>query len=716
MRIGNLVLFEQAQAPPTDEIGYAANAFYSANQFERYNPDALIGRKGAGIYRKMLRDDQLKSLSAFLKGATLARGFDFEIDEEHPDAERQKEFAAWARAMLQGSLRGSWLDAMWQLQTAHDFGFAMAEKIYQPWEYGGRSWWGLRKIKLRPFDTFRFTTDKHGNLEKVTQHAAGEDIDIAPARFIHYVNQTEIDEQYGQSDLRECYRAWWSKDLTHKFQNIFLERMSGGFVWIRVIKALSAGDKNALDDLLKALQSGSAFRIPQGVEFNVEFPEANNNFESAIAQHDKAMAKALLVPNLLGISEQGQTGSYSQSQTQLEAFFFTLDARAQRLAEALTEQLFRDLARWNFGIDSPPYAPLPMTEQAKMELAKTYGTIVQQGGIQPDLDAENYARELINFPAREEGDAPARPAAPEGKGGVSAEAAPTADATADMAEGSTWLGRVNFDQMEKGSMRLEERTADALGEGMLDVQEYLNKLVPGLLAGSPVAAVTIPKRLKQPLQRSLLRGLRRGWSLGELNAARELPVTGQEKIAAEFADAALEDGMQFLTDRSFTSVGTLTEDTLKRFREVIMEAIKSGKSIRETVAELDAALGEFIPTVDAAGRVVNRAARLETIARTTIFEAINEGRMDFFTQPDLEGYVEAFEYSAIIDSRTSDICDGLDGFIAPIDDPIWKDIKPPNHFNCRSILVPITVEDQWSASGKPGAEPAEGFGTSRSQT
>jgi SPP1 gp7 family putative phage head morphogenesis protein len=48
------------------------------------------------------------------------------------------------------------------------------------------------------------------------------------------------------------------------------------------------------------------------------------------------------------------------------------------------------------------------------------------------------------------------------------------------------------------------------------------------------------------------------------------------------------------------------------------------------------------------------------------------------------------EYSAVIDSKTSEICKPLDGIIAPVEDPIWKKVAPLNHFNCRCLLRPIS--------------------------
>lgn len=50
------------------------------------------------------------------------------------------------------------------------------------------------------------------------------------------------------------------------------------------------------------------------------------------------------------------------------------------------------------------------------------------------------------------------------------------------------------------------------------------------------------------------------------------------------------------------------------------------------------------------------------------------------------------EYSAVIDENTSDICEPLNGIIAPVDDPIWDTISPLNHFNCRCLIMQVDTE------------------------
>ena len=101
--------------------------------------------------------------------------------------------------------------------------------------------------------------------------------------------------------------------------------------------------------------------------------------------------------------------------------------------------------------------------------------------------------------------------------------------------------------------------------------------------------------------------------------------------------------------------------------------------------------------------------RINTIIRTNTFEAINEARYSYFTDDKLNGFVQALEYSAILDSRTTQICQHLDGTIHAASSDVWKNYRPPNHYNCRSLLIPVTQIDQWSEDAQPDIEPQQGF-------
>lgn len=44
------------------------------------------------------------------------------------------------------------------------------------------------------------------------------------------------------------------------------------------------------------------------------------------------------------------------------------------------------------------------------------------------------------------------------------------------------------------------------------------------------------------------------------------------------------------------------------------------------------------------------------------------------------------EFIAIEDNHTSALCRSLNGVIRPVDDPLWAQFYPPNHYNCRSTV------------------------------
>src|SRR6185295_12763214 len=149
-------------------------------------------------------------------------------------------------------------------------------------------------------------------------------------------------------------------------------------------------------------------------------------------------------------------------------------------------------------------------------------------------------------------------------------------------------------------------------------------------------------------------------------------------------------------------------------RQVIWDRLVSrGFTSREAVLETEEDAGVVRALKDTWGVSEKQtAAYLDTLARTNLFEAMNEARYAEFTDPELGDFVVALEYSAILDDRTTDICESLNGSVYSADSDEWNNIRPPNHFNCRSVLVPITAVDGWDGreSPKPTVQPQKGFG------
>ena len=83
---------------------------------------------------------------------------------------------------------------------------------------------------------------------------------------------------------------------------------------------------------------------------------------------------------------------------------------------------------------------------------------------------------------------------------------------------------------------------------------------------------------------------------------------------------------------------------------------------------------------------------LQTEYNTAVGQAQNANLwLEFEKDKKLFPYLK---YSAVIDSRTSQICKPLDGIIRKVDDPIWSKYSPLNHFNCRCTLEKISIEEE----------------------
>lgn len=77
-----------------------------------------------------------------------------------------------------------------------------------------------------------------------------------------------------------------------------------------------------------------------------------------------------------------------------------------------------------------------------------------------------------------------------------------------------------------------------------------------------------------------------------------------------------------------------------------------------------------------------------TIFRTNVQSAYNAGAYQQRNDPAVRKRRPFWQFRAIQDARTSDLCRPLDGIVRPADDPWWKTHTPPLHHQC---FVPGTI-------------------------
>lgn len=69
--------------------------------------------------------------------------------------------------------------------------------------------------------------------------------------------------------------------------------------------------------------------------------------------------------------------------------------------------------------------------------------------------------------------------------------------------------------------------------------------------------------------------------------------------------------------------------------------------------------------------------------------AYESGRARGWRMTPIQEKLWGLRYSAILDTRTTTLCRGLDGTVLPLGHPFFEQWTPPNHFNCRSCVIEV---------------------------
>lgn len=800
-------------------------AYETADTFgPRYNQDSLIGRKGYAIYSQMLQDEQVKAVVQFRRDAILSPGWELRYSPGSAlSAEEQARRIEIITAIL-ARMRGAFSDALTAICLGQAYGFSMTEKVYDQFEMpDGTAVAGLNCLLPRPVDTFYFTVDAWGVLQKVEQRINARTIEVDISKFIHYVHNPQEDRFYGESDLRAAHRAWYAKGETLKLYLQYLARFAGGFAALSQDAdcALSptSPDYLKLQSMLSNFRSTMGVILPKGVKLELHSPATTSEYRDAMVLFDMQVAKALLVPNLLGVSHTGETGSYAQSQTQLEAFFWTLQADTLRLEDCLTEQLIADLCRrnWDDG-EVPQFKFKPLSQETTKWVIDKWAALLGAGAVTGTTKDETRLRDLLDFPVREDDDKDevidARISVEEGRfvtevcdkvsaGTLPAEgakallrastalSAESIDAIVDSIEVveqreeldddskpapgvssglpnssgeppesndqppgagastkgkkaafSLALARVDFSVLAQRAAVVSESTVPLIARGMARaVRRLLSDERLGELLDQDVQDIgelRIDGGDIGKIKATLKDTLARAWRVGQDAARREVMKAAENKAEMTTTFAALKDNVRdvaasYFEANGFRMAANLTDGMRSIIQQELLQGVKSGARPPEVVASIyDRLIRKGFTTLEAiqleeprenilqlaadlladALDVSNVPAYINTLVRTNTFEALNEARFAEFTDPALEGFVTGLEYSAIMDERVTDICAYMDGRMYLSTSPVWEQYRPPNHYNCRSILIPITSADGWDGteSTEPVLEPQEGFG------
>ncbi|HEV8642063.1 MAG TPA: DUF935 family protein [Methylomirabilota bacterium] len=391
-----------------------------------YNPSHLASRRGLRVFDEMRRDDQVKAALAFKKHAILTTGWTVTSPEGQPDEWEPTMFVRWVLNNLDpGEVGGGTLDNdLYEILSGLDYGFSLTEKIWAPIEDG--EWaghLGLRSLKTRAPHYFWFEQDQFGNLlpDGVIQMTnsmvkAGK---LPREKFVLYTYQPSFSNPYGTSDLEAAYRPYWAKDNTFKWLAMLLERL--GIPPVFGLYNPTRYTPSQIDDLkqiITNLQAATFGIIPRPAKDDLEFwaPElagqATRVFVPSIELFDKAIARAILMPGLLGMSPDSAQGSFARAKVNFDVFLLVIEAIRRDVEQVLImNQVVRPLVDLNYPgiVDYPQWRFLPLTDDLRLQMLDSWINLVGAGVVTNQPEDEAHARAMLKFPDKQTPVAPAQP-------------------------------------------------------------------------------------------------------------------------------------------------------------------------------------------------------------------------------------------------------------------------------------------------------------------
>ena len=685
---------------------YFKSPDYQDSYYFPYNPDPHCRGNNYDTYEEMRDDDQIKVAVSFKKDVLMNSGWQIECD--YPEV---KQFLEESIKSMQedGSLQMSFEDAIRDMLSAYEFGFSVAEPIFKIKE----GMYQFDSIRVRPQQTFRFDITDKGDVTALLQNTNSGEVAFDPRIFLHHVYQSEWGNPYGKSDLRAAHNSWKAKKFVTKFLAIYLERFATPTVIGRLSDTSDTNELARLSTVLRSIQNATTLVLPESAM--VEFVQANKDstdvYINALNYYNMHIARALLVPDLMGISgEKTSGGSFALGQDQFKLFLATIDKDRLSLARKITLRLIKPLVAANFGPGvKSEFKFVPYSMDDHMELLKIWADVAKGKLFKPNPEEINHLRKQVKFPEGPvEFEVPVLPGmlpgmplpqAPAGEVPLlpapwDAEPAAPSElmeplSEAGLAEVSSFKAKraftsaekkVDFAQISKSLDGAENELARRLKRaGKAIWQDYVKQI-----RDSGLITRFDPKRLNDLKPRFL-----RDFNIVLKNSFVDLAEKAYDearkelfpgkKFGLEEGELEIEDMMEVLEAEAFN----VTKDYSGLVNKKVNNAISRGLKQSMSPDEIFAIIRRELPD--------DTDSWIDTLFRTKTTEIYNRGRKSYFdNDDDAKSVIAGYQFSAIIDSRTTEICSSLDKKVFEVGDGNINLIVPPLHWNCRSIAVPVT--------------------------
>lgn len=705
------------------DIGWGSKSL----DYKEYSSE-LFRTKGLDIVDKMVRSDAQVKNSYFIRRlCILATGRDLVPGDDSPEGKEQQEFMDEVFKQMKGSVE----DFILKISDAIRCGFKVAEIVYKYLEDGPHAGKvGIGRLLVRNSKNYKFDTDDAGNLKPkgLIEDPGGANEQPLPVdKFIIWTYGRFDDDAtslYGMPEFEAAYKYFYANDITLRFWALCLEKNAKP-LWKVEVKEGHNPTTEEVDNLLSTLTNihrKSAIKIPiWAIVERVDPPVTKEEaYEKFMNFNNQMISKALLLGTL--IQQEGSLrGSYALGKKQFDLFYLNnRQIMAQIEEEVFYEQLIKKIIDINF--EKPIYPRFKLIDPDDPEVLESKAKILAYLRNIPGLELqEEEIREWLGLPNLTNPEEDTEKKKPEPKLDQELEDDPAEEKPKEYAQDAIF-SRKKLPQEEivkyADWIRIYDQLPQmATAELSNAFQSEMAKVIKKLKKDGKVDYDTL-KEIKinpAPIQKAYENLGKRAYYAGlrmadnevarHLNQVSQFAVdsgieidTDELDLKVELSQELLEAAARRLNANAYlagaTEAGKLSQDA----EYMIFQSIENKWELTRLIAELE---------VIGATRAM--ATSVLTGFQATTSRIYNQARVDLFASTD---EVAGHLYSAILDNRTTELCRELDGRMWRKDDDGWMHYIPPNHFFCRSIIVPVFRGDEPPEWDLPpdGLEPAEGFG------
>jgi SPP1 gp7 family putative phage head morphogenesis protein len=697
--------------------GYGRASIMESLGLDYQNPDEIAREKGLAYYDDVARDPHVKSVwnTRIMALVGCAR-------EIHAASESQgdRQIADFVRWNLEVYLKRRGLDTI----------------VMQTFRSGTKNGYTVQEVLWKNLDRKTLVTDvkdrdperfliKNEDLYKKEHTWDIDGIWQPPRKYLVAPFEPEYENPYGTSLFQSVHWYVWFKKNGFKFWVIFLEKFGMPTVVGKIPEGASQQEITKIREVLNSVQSKTNITIPAG--FEVFFLEAtrtgsvNAGFELLCDKCDQQISKAILGQTLT--TQEGQkSGSYALGKIHADVRSDILIADGKWIDTILNWQLIPWLVDYNFTIPQIDMHPNESGVWEADTLFKWgYPYIVTQTQPGEDLKYEveideklvtmgvrlpqSYFYEKYNRPEPQPGEAivgqasgPAVSNVPQPQAGAEAFAEETmttmqsrkspADALFDHAlQAGSPLYRAVFVEpiqrlaQEADSLEAYRQQLDAAPRNSDEFGAWLaNTLTSANILGHWVMQQRIEAQSGER-QEEFAEDLDVEILAEPLTPEAAAQFIADKQIMTPEEFAALSEDMKRV---AFTIAGVEEEKVLELVQDILEEAINEGL----TYPEFQKSIEQIFETY---GVTEISDHHLRTVFRTNIQTAYHEGTWQMLHDPAVSDILQYLQYDAIDDSRTRPAHAAVDGVTLPLDDPFWDLWWPPNGYNCRCDVIPVTI-------------------------